>query len=352
MSYDFESPALRAELKLKLADGTFDPLAERVVKWLRRIFPRLPRGDFAPLSILIIVNTSVSYLLNLSDGIAAFREWLFPAPVSFALFWFAVYLCLRFQRHLYLVLSKYVIDAMTRREDLQDLGMWLKRLSSPAVTMVFTLLFLALIMPYQYPLQVAAHGAMGTRTTISLLSGYFLLCLMEYHLVTFMAFPLILSRYHIDLYEVDPNMSPSILHLSRVIRDYVYMLSAHTAIGMFFMVYVGIPAFPTAFLYIIPLICIFVFRQSALTRIVSRAQEAVLDRLRNEIEALNIECHFDDPSLCSQFKAMAEYYDNVRNANAGVFDSRTVFLIINSIMLPSTAFIITHFDQIRDFFKW
>ncbi len=352
MSDQSELLALRAELKRKLADGTYDPLTERVVKWVQRIFPRLPKGDVAPFFILVFANTSISYLLNLSDSVAAFREWLFPAFSSFVLFWFALFVCLRFQRHLYLVLSKYMIDAMTQPKDIQHLSLWLKRFNNGAVTLVFTLLLLAAIAPYQYPLQVSVHGAMAFRTTISLFSGFFLLCLMEYQVLTIMALILILSRYRIDLYEIDPNMSPSILHFSRSIRDYVYILSAHTTIGMFFLAYMKTPVFPSAFLYIVPTLCIFIFRQVTLTRIVIRARDVVLERLRNEIEALDFENHFDDPALCNQFKAMADYYESVKNANTGIFDVRLGLLMVNSILLPSTAFIITHFDQIKAYFGW
>lgn len=225
MSETADLLTLRSELKRKLADGTYDPLAERVVKRVRRIFPRLLHGDIAPFVFLVFVNTSISYLLNLYDSVANFREWLFPAFSAFVLFWFAIFTCLRFQRHLYRVLSGYVIDAMTQPQDIQDLSRWLKRFSNSAVTLFFTFLFLAAIMPYQYPLQVAAHGAMGITTTISLSSGFVLLCLMEYQLITIMALIALLSRYCMELYEVDPNMSPATRNLSRVIRDYVYLLT-------------------------------------------------------------------------------------------------------------------------------
>jgi hypothetical protein len=344
--------ALRAELKHKLADGTYDPLAERLVKRVRRFFPSSLQGDVAPFLFLVFVNTSISYLLNLSDSVANFREWLFPAFSAFVLFWFAIFTCLRFQRHLYRVLSGYVIDAMTQPKDIKNLGGWIKRFNNGAITLSFTLIFLAAIMPYQYPLQVAAHGAMGVTTIISLCSGYFLLCLMEYQLVTIMALIVLLSRYYMDLYEVDPNMSPAILNLSRVIRDYVYLLSACTTIGMFYLAYMKVPVFPTALLYIVPTLCIFIFRQITLTRIVTRARDVVLERLRNEIEALDIEHQFDNPALCSQFKAMADYYDSVKNANTGVFDMRVFFLIINSLLLPFTAFLISHFDQFKAFLGW
>lgn len=353
MSNQSELLKLRAELKRKLADGTYDPLPERLVKRVRRIFPRPLQGDVAAFFFLVFANTSISYLLNLYDSVANFREWLFPAFSAFFLFWFAIFTCLRFQRHLYLVLSDYVIDAMTQSKDIQNLDSWLKRFNNGAITALFTMSFLAAIMPYQYPVQVAAHGAMGVTTVISLCSGFVLLCLMEYQLITIMALIMLLSRYYMDLYEIDPNMSPATLNLSRVIRDYVYLLSAHTTTGVFYLAYMKVPVFPTAFLYIVPTLCIFIFRQATLTRIVTRARDVVLDRLRNEIEALDIEHHFDSSALCNQFKAMADYYESVRNASTGVFDTRTVFLIINSILLPSTAFSITHFDSITaSISKW
>lgn len=112
------------------------------------------------------------------------------------------------------------------------------------------------------------------------------------------------------------------------------------------------PVFPSALLYIVPTLCIFIFRQVTLTRIVTRARDMSLARLRNEIEALDIERHFDNPALCSQFKAMADYYDSVKNVNASMFDMRTGLLIVNSILLPFTAFLISHFDQVKMLAGW
>ena len=53
------------------------------------------------------------------------------------------------------------------------------------------------------------------------------------------------------------------------------------------------------------------------------ARTLVLEPLRNGIESLDIEHHLDDAVLSSQFKAMAEYYDNIKHAHTGVFDVRT-----------------------------
>jgi hypothetical protein len=340
---------LRAELKRKLADGTYDPLATRISKWLHRIFPRLPKGDAAPFLILITVHVLTSYILDYSDGVEVFRAWIALAFLTIFFFWFGIFLVSHLHLNLYRILSDYVIDSITQPQDVLDLGRWLGKFSSTAWTLFFSCVILAIIMPYQYPLQVSIHGAMGLRTTIALFSGYFLMCMDEYFLFTLMLLPLILSRYHIDLYEVDPKMSPSLRYLSTVSRDSAYVLSVYSALAVFFLMYARIPLFPSALLTIIPLSGVFILRQIALTRIVIRARDVVLERLRTEIEALDIEQRFDNPALCSQFKAMADYYDSVKNANTGVFDMRAFFLVVNSVMLPSTAFIITHFDQVVAF---
>jgi hypothetical protein len=352
MSKQTDLLTLRAELKRKLADGTYDPLAERISKWLHRILPRLPKGDLSAFLILTTVHVLAAYLLDFSDGVQVFREWVLLAFLTIFFFWVGIFLLTRLHLMLYRILSEYVINSMTQPKDILDLGRWLGRFNSTTWTLFFSCVYLAIIMPYHYPLQISIHGVMGARTTLSLFSGYFLMCVDEYLLITLMLLPLILSRYHIDLYEVDPKMSPSIRYLSTVSRDSAYIFSIYAALGIFFMVYAQIPLFPSSLLYIVPLLCIFIFRQVALTRIVTRARDVALERLRNEIEALDIEQRFDNPALCSQFKAMADYYDSVRNANTGVFDMRAGLLIINSVLLPSTAFIISHFDQIKAFFGW
>jgi hypothetical protein len=344
--------ALRAELKRKLADGTYDPLAIRISKRLHRIFPRLPEGDVAPFLILTTVHVLAAYLLDYSDGVEIFRAWVLLAFLTIFFFWFGIFLIARLHLMLYRILSEYVINSMTQPLDILNLGLWLGRFNGTAWTLFFSCVIMAIIMPYHYPLQISIHGAMGVTTTIALFSGYFLMCMGEYLLITLMLFPLILSRYHVDLYEVDPKMSPSIRYLSTVSRDSAYILSAYGVLDVFFMIYARMPLFPTAWLFIIPLSGVFIFRQIALTRIVVRARDVVLERLRNEIKALDFENHFDDPACCSQFKAMADYYESVKNANTGVFDVRLGLLMVNSLLLPFTAFIITHFDQIKGLLGW
>jgi hypothetical protein len=352
MSQQAELIALRTELKLNIAGGKYDPLAERISKWVHRIFPRLPKNDLSAFLVLTFVHVLAAYLLDFSDGADVLREWVVLAFLTIFFFWFGIFLVTRMHLMLYRILSEYVIDSMTQPQDILDLRRWLGRFNSTAWTLFFSCIILGVIMPYHYPLQISLHGAMGARTTISLFSGYFLMCMGEYLLITLMLLPLILSRYHIDLYEVDPKISPSVRHVSEVIRNSAYFLSIYAALALFFLVYARIPVLPSSLLYILPLSGVFIFRQIALTRIVSRARDVELKRLRNEIEALDIENHFDDPALCNQFKAMAEYYDSVKSANTGVFDVRAGLLLINSILLPFTAFVITHFDQIKTLFGW
>ena len=352
MSVQTNLSTLRAELKQRLANGEYDPLAERFSKWLHRTIPRLPKNTLSAYLVLSSIHLVAVYLLNYSDGVEVFKEWLLLAFLTIFFFWFSIFLVTRLHLMLYRILFDYVIDSMSQPKDILDLDRWLRRFNSTAWTLFFSLVFLAVIMPYHYPMQILIHGMMGFSTTLSLFSGYFLMCTAEYLLITLMLFPLILSRYHIDLYEVDPKMSPSIRYLSTVIRDSAYILSVYAALGTFFMVYARIPLLPSSLLYMLPLAGIFIFRQSSLSRIVSRARDVVLERLRAEMVSLDIENHFDDPARWNQFKAMAEYYDHVKSANAGVFDMRVGLLMINTILLPGTAFIITHFDQIRAFLGW
>jgi hypothetical protein len=94
---------------------------------------------------------------------------------------------------------------------------------------------------------------------------------------------------------------------------------------------------------------IFILRQVALGRIVARSRDVVLARLCADMEKLNVERHFEDLARYNQFKAMADYYDRVKNADSGVFDLKTGLMLINSLILPLTAFTLTQFDRIVAF---
>jgi hypothetical protein len=204
--------------------------------------------------------------------------------------------------------------------------------------------------PYLLSNLSATHGPLGIGALAAQVSGLLATSTVMYHLLVLMSFPLVLSRYQIDLYELDPGASPVIRQLSTVIRNSAYQLSLYATLFTFYMFYMQVRVFPLALLYLLPLLGIFLFRQIALSRIVSRARSVVLDRLRQKIEALEIERHFDDPVIYNQARAMMDYYDRVKNANSGVFDLRTGLLLINSLLLPATAFMLTNYDRLVKFF--
>jgi hypothetical protein len=196
------------------------------------------------------------------------------------------------------------------------------------------------------------YGNFGIAGTLVIASMNWILGLILHHVVFLMLFPLILSRYYIDLYELDPGSSPSIRDLSLVIRNSSYQISIYYTLFILSQIYVvrvSTPLLSTIFL--LPIIGIFVFRQIALTRIVARSRNMVLDRLRQRIEALDIEQHIENPSVYQQFKALTDYYNQIKNADTGVFDLRTGLLLFNSLLLPTTAFILTQFDRIVTFFN-
>ncbi|MBK7450307.1 MAG: hypothetical protein IPJ47_13155 [Anaerolineales bacterium] len=79
MSVQTNLSTLRAELKQRLANGEYDPLAERLSKWLHRTIPRLPKNTLSAYLVLSSIHLVAVYLLNYSDGVEVFKEWLLLA---------------------------------------------------------------------------------------------------------------------------------------------------------------------------------------------------------------------------------------------------------------------------------
>jgi hypothetical protein len=350
MSDSSNLPALRAELKRKLADGTYDPPSERMAQLPSRLFPRLLKSEFASLLVLSLGHFLLCCLLYLFDGLDVLRDWALISIVSSFLFWWGVLLYAGLYHQLYRVLSGYVIDALRQPEDIRNLERWLAEIGSVKWALLLLSGLLVYFFGYQLPFVSAIHGSFKIGVTIAAISAYLPNTIIMDQLIALMLFPLILSRYHIDLYELDPGASPSIRHLSLVIRNSSYSLSLYATLFTLFMFYLmKMPVFPTAFLYLIPLLGIFIFRQIGLSLIIGRARWTVLERLSAGMEQLDVEQHFDNPAIQNQYKAMLDYYNRVKNAEAGVFDARTGLLLFYSFLLPLIAFVLFQFDKIAAF---
>jgi hypothetical protein len=225
-----ELSALRAELKHKLANGTYDPLAERIIKWTRRIFPRLPEGDLAPFLLLILGHFLLLCLFYSWDGVDVLKKWAGLALLGATIFWSGLFMYASLYRQFYRVLSEYVVGALTQSQDLQSLRRWLAFFSHMPLTLFLAACFTVGEASYLIQSLSGVHGEFGMGglgATISLVlpSG-----IAMFHLLSLTFFPLILSAYYFDLYEFAPSESPSIQHLSVFIRNSLYQRSAYGAI--------------------------------------------------------------------------------------------------------------------------
>ena len=352
MSIRPEIAVIRADFKRKLADGTYDPLAERIIKRVRKLFPYPINGDAPLFLVLSLGHFLISCLFFLWDGADVLKRWEATSFLYALLLWAGIFLYARLYRQLYRVVSEHVVDALTQTGDVHDLERLLAVFSNTPVTLLCVFLYAFFIITYVNPLIEPVYGIYKTGGLIASFSAHLASGIIMHHLLFLMLFPLILSRYHIDLYELDPRASPSIRHLSFVVRDSSYQLSLYATAFTLFMFYImQIPVFPLALIYLIPLLGIFIFRQIALSLIVGRARWTVLERLSAGMEKLDVEHHFDNPAIQNQYKAMLDYYNRVKNAATGVFDARTAVLLFNSLLLPLIAFVLFQFDKLVAFFE-
>jgi hypothetical protein len=195
-----------------------------------------------------------------------------------------------------------------------------------------------------------AYGEFGVYALGAVVFGNFIMAIILHHVWFLMLFPLILSRCYIDLYELDPGASPSIREISMVIRNSAYILSVYATLFTLYLFYMmGMKIFPLSYFYLSPLLGILISRQIGLSLIIGRARWTSLERLSAEMEALDAEHHFDNPAIQNQYKAMLDYYNRVKHADTGVFDSRTATLLFNSFLLPLIAFVFFQFDRLVAF---
>lgn len=349
MSRQPDLSTLRAELKLKLADGTYDPMMERIIKLARRMF-RLPQNDLAPFLVLTAAYLCIVSLLFSLDGGKFLKERILVLIPGAFFVCLGVILYARLFRQLYRALSGYVINSMTQPADFGNLSRWLSLFSNPLLTLVLVVASLPLMTSYVAAGLAASYGHFGASGLAGLAVGSFIMIIILHHVWTLMFFPVILSQYHIDLYELDPGSSPSIREISLVIRDSAYSLSVYaTTFTLYIFYMMGANIFPLAYFYLSPVLGIFIFRQIGLSLIVGRARWTTLERLSANMEKLDVEQHFDNPAIHNQYKAMLDYYNRVKNAESGVFDARTGTLLFTSFLLPLIAFVLFQFDKIVAF---
>lgn len=342
--------ALRAELKRKLEDGSYDPFAERIIKWVRRVFPRLPQGDIAPFFVLTAIYFLLVSFLFLLDGGKFVRERILVSIPSSILVLLGIFLYARLYRQLYRALSGQVIDALSQPQDIQGLSRWLSIFGNIYLTLIFLIVFGLYLVFYMARSISPTFGEFGISGLIGMTFGNFVMALVLHHVFFLMSFPLILSRYQIDLYELDPISSPSVREMSLVIRNSVYIISIYATVFSLYIFYMlKMPVFPLGYVYFTPILGIFVFRQIGLSLIIGRARWLALERVSTQIEKLNVERHFDNPAIQNQYKAMQDYYNRVKNVEPGVFDARTGLLLFNSFLLPLIAFVLFQFDRIVAF---
>jgi hypothetical protein len=284
------------------------------------------------------------------DGGKFVRERILVSLPGSILVLLGIFLYARLYRQLYRALYGHVIDALTQPQDIQGLSRWLSIFGNIYLPLIFLVVFGLYLVFYMARSISPVYGEFGIYGLIGMMFGNFVMALVLHHVFFLMSFPLILSRYQIDLFELDPISSPSVREISLVIRNSVYIISLYATVFSLYIFYaLKMPVFPLGYVYFVPVLGIFVFRQIGLSLIIGRARWLTLERLSAQIEQLNVERHFDNPAIQNQYKAMQDYYNRVKNAESGVFDARTGLLLFNSFLLPLIAFVLFQFDRIIAF---
>jgi len=172
-----------------------------------------------------------------------------------------------------------------------------------------------------------------------------------WYIVLFLSFALRLSRYQFDLYVADPSASEVIRHLSNLFNGLVFMLSV--VMALFTLLWASSPEFLFSGLMVIsvliswgPVVTLFAFSQAALSRIIMEAKWGKLLQIQKKVERLESQEDIPSRDTLAHISALMDYHDRIMGARSLALDVRTGLNLLNSLLLPLLAFLISNLRNV------
>ncbi len=352
----------REELGRKIAAGEYKSLLDVISDEIGRAIQRLTKST-RPLPfwcnvtaitlVLLAVDLLVSLLLGEFSATRYESIWIelsAPGIIIVGLSALKAYL-----DRAYKTLREDILDKMRSVEDLADLERWLSSMAKVKQPLAFSVAWAFLA---GLPLHLAGAAVTGVFNfgPVILFTGVNMGgAISLWYIVLFLSLASRLSRYQFDLYAANPSASEVIRHLSNLFNGLVFLQAG--VMALFTLLWTFSPEFISSDLIILsvfiawgPVIALFVFSQSALSKIITRAKQGKLDEIKRHIEQL--ESREEIPSLDSlaHINALMDYHDRINGTRSLALDFKTGLNLLNSLLLPLLAFILSNLSKLFDLF--
>jgi hypothetical protein len=353
----------REELKRQIAAGEYKSLLDVISDQVGRAIQRLTKST-QPLpfwysaTVIALIILIVDFLTSLVFGeFSAARHRSIWAELSVSGVIVVGLTALRtYLDRVYATLRENILDSMGSAEDVADLGNWFASMAKVKQPLMFSVACTFLV---NLPISLAgaalvggfiSYGAVVLFVGVGIGGGIFL-----WYIALFLSLALRLSRYRFDLYAADPSASEVIRHLSNLFNSLVFMLAV--VMALFTLLWASSPEFLFSGLMIVsvltswgPVVTLFVFSQAALSRIIMAAKWEKLRQIQKKAERLESQEDIPSRDTLAHICALMDYHDRIMGARSLALDVRTGLNLLNSLLLPLLAFLVSNLRNVLALF--
>jgi len=166
-----------------------------------------------------------------------------------------------------------------------------------------------------------------------------------------------LGNYHYRVYELHPAQSEVVNHLATLFSRPFLVIAVYiafcTLIISFFSqsLWVTIWIAIIVVLFWIPMIVEFINGQNALNKIISSTKWQALNKIQAQIRKQQESKNSDTPVNIESLNRLMDLYERVYNTSSLKITARSTLELINQLLLPLVAFLVSNFDKVIKLFK-
>jgi hypothetical protein len=344
----------QSELKEKLEAGEYEPFLSLYLDFVGQTICRISlRSTPVPywisaLAISVgILAISLLTSLALSEFDDPIRAARLPSEIALVAIIFLGTLILKWQLDLtYQKWRDHLIDALQTEQDLNALESWFRAVShwqrQLSIALLLGLAFGIYAVTY---VSNARGGFIGVGPTLLDMLINIHLVAGLYYVWYFIRLTWGLRACHFALFEINPNRSETIYHLSTMLYSYVYGTAIYvTAISIVLSVFAVMNATNILILLLAgwaPIVIAFVLAQIALSSIISTSKWQILTKVQRKIELLLAQDSKSEEETLEAVNRLLDFHDRVWSAGNSSLGITAVVTIVNSLLLPLISIVLT-----------
>ena len=169
--------------------------------------------------------------------------------------------------------------------------------------------------------------------------------LVYYFFCYLMGFLRNLGKFHFVLFEANPSASEMVQKIDSTLNVSLYMIIAFGTVFSVWMTFAAKYSFPkisvvfSLFFLWTACISLFVLNKNTVSKIIRNGKWRSLNKIQSQISLLLAKNVVDTQTL-EQVNKLLDYHDRVQATPNSIFSMRSVFDLVNSILIPSLGLIL------------